>query len=151
MWSRVEQNCLVIESSGRRALFDTGMGSSKLFGPGSGQLLAGLHEAEIDPASINVLVLTHAHSDHCWGTIGDDGRPNFPNAEIRLAEAEYAFWKAAPTAQGRRAIAGFHKHVAALRDCIRFVRNGEQVMPCVYAWATPGHTPGHMAYLFDPE
>src|ERR1043166_5176498 len=72
----VEQNCLLLEMSGRRVLFDNGMGSSKLYGPDSGQLLASLAEANVNPAAIDALVLTHAHSDHCWGTMRDDGTPN---------------------------------------------------------------------------
>src|SRR5215469_8321207 len=70
---RVEQNCLVLETGGRRVLFDNGLGSEKLYGPDSGQLLASLAEAGVDPAAIDAMVLTHAHSDHCWGTMGDDG------------------------------------------------------------------------------
>ena len=85
---RVAQNCLLLHTAGKRVLFDNGMGSSKLFGPDSGQLLHSLAEAGIDPASIDALVLTHAHSDHCWGTMRDDGVPNYPNATIYMAQAE---------------------------------------------------------------
>jgi len=35
-----------------------------------------------------------------------------------------------------------------LRDRITLIRDGEEFLPGVTAWATPGHTPGHMAYLF---
>ena len=38
----VEQNCLLLETAGKRVLFDNGMGSSKLFGPDSGRLLDSL-------------------------------------------------------------------------------------------------------------
>ena len=47
---QVEQNCLLLETAGKRVLFDNGMGSSKLFGPDSGQLLDSLAEAGVDPA-----------------------------------------------------------------------------------------------------
>ena len=78
----VEQNCLLLETGGKRALFDNGMGTDTMFGSEAGRLLANMREAGVDPASIDALVLTHAHSDHCWGTMGDDGTPNFPNATI---------------------------------------------------------------------
>ena len=42
---RVEQNCLLLDTGGKRVLFDNGMGSEKLFGPDSGQLLGSLGEA----------------------------------------------------------------------------------------------------------
>lgn len=147
---RVEQNCLLLETGGKRALFDNGMGTSKLFGPHSGRLLGSLGEAGIDPASITALVLTHAHSDHCWGTMRDDGVPNYPNATIYMAEAELAFWQSDPPGERReRSLAGVRKHLLPLRDRIRLLRDGEEFLPGVQAWLTPGHTPGHMAYLFD--
>jgi glyoxylase-like metal-dependent hydrolase (beta-lactamase superfamily II) len=146
---RVEQNCLLIETDGRRALFDNGLGSEKLYGPDSGRLLASLAEAGVDPASIDAMVLTHAHSDHCWGTMGDDGSPNFPNATIFIAQAELDYWESDPPGERReRSIAGVRRHLLPLRDRIRFIRDGEEFLPGVQAWHTPGHTPGHMAFLF---
>ena len=145
---RVEQNCLVLNSAGRLALFDNGLGSTHLYGRDSGQVLNSLRAAGIDPASIEALVLTHAHSDHCWGTMGDDGQPNFPNAQIYMAETELAFWMSNPPGQRReRSIAGVRKHLLPLQDRIRFVRDGEEFLPGVQAWLTPGHTPGHMSFL----
>jgi glyoxylase-like metal-dependent hydrolase (beta-lactamase superfamily II) len=147
---RVEQNCLLLETGGRRALFDNGLGSQKLYGPDSGKLLVSLLQAGIDPASIDALVLTHAHSDHCWGTMGDDGTPNFPNATLYMAQEELDFWTSDPPSERlERSVAGFEKHILPLRERIRFVRDGEAFLPGVQAWLTPGHTPGHMAYLFD--
>ncbi len=146
---RVEQNCLLLETGGKRVLFDNGLGSEKLYGPDSGQLLASLTDAGVDPASIDAMVLTHAHSDHCWGTMGDDGTPNFPNATIYISQAEMAFWESNPPGERReRSIAGVRKHLLPLRDRMRFIRDGEEFLPGVQAWYTPGHTPGHMAFLF---
>lgn len=146
---RVEQNCLLLETGGKRALFDNGLGSRQLYGPGSGRLLESLREAGIDPASIDAMVLTHAHSDHCWGTMGDDGTPNFPNAVLYLAREELDFWTSDPPSERfERSLAGIRKHLLPLRDRITFVRDGEEFLPGVQAWLTPGHTPGHMSYLF---
>ncbi|HLY90286.1 MAG TPA: MBL fold metallo-hydrolase [Acetobacteraceae bacterium] len=147
---RVEQNCLLLETGGKRVLFDNGLGSEKLYGPDSGKLLASLAEAGVDPASIDGMVLTHAHSDHCWGTIGDDGTPNFPNATLYLSNAEIEYWQSNPPGERRqRGIAGVRKHLLPLRDRMRFIRDGEEFLPGVQAWFTPGHTPGHLAFLFS--
>lgn len=145
----IDQNCLLLEIGGKRVLFDNGLGSEKLYGPHSGQLLASLREAGVDPASIDALVLTHGHCDHCWGTMGDDGTPNFPNATLYLAREEIEFWNSGitdPSLAGD--VAGVAKHLLPLRDRMVFVRDGEEFLPGVQAWLTPGHTPGHMAYLF---
>ncbi len=147
---QVEQNCLLLQTGGKRVLFDNGMGSSKLFGPDSGQLHASLAEAGIDADAVDALVLTHAHSDHCWGTMRDDGTPSFPNAAVYLAQAEWEFWMSNPQGDRRdRTLEGFRKHLLPLHDRIQLVRDGQEFLPGVQAWLTPGHTPGHMAYLFD--
>ena len=146
----VEQNCLLLETGGKRALFDNGMGTDTMFGTESGRLLANMREAGIDPASIDAVVLTHAHSDHCWGTMGDDGTPNFPNATIYMADAELNFWaEAGNPAQDEISQRGVQKHLLPLRERIVTIRDGESCLPGVQAWLTPGHTPGHLAFLID--
>ena len=146
----VEQNCLLLETGGKRALFDNGMGTDTMFGTESGRLLANMREAGVDPASIDAVVLTHAHSDHCWGTMGDDGMPSFPNATIYMAEAELDFWaEAGNPAQDEISQRGVQKHLLPLRERIVTVRDGQSFLPGVQAWLTPGHTPGHLAFLID--
>jgi glyoxylase-like metal-dependent hydrolase (beta-lactamase superfamily II) len=147
---RVEQNCLLLETGGKKVLFDNGLGSEKLYGPDSGKVLDSLRSAGVSPEEIDAVVLTHGHSDHCWGTMGDDGTPNFPNATLYLSQAELDFWTADQTdSRMARSVAGVKKHILPLRDRIRLIRDEEEFLPGVHALATPGHTPGHMAFLFD--
>jgi glyoxylase-like metal-dependent hydrolase (beta-lactamase superfamily II) len=147
---RVEQNCLLLRTAGKTLLFDNGLGSEKLYGPDSGRLLESLHEAGIAPAEIDAVVLTHCHSDHCWGTMSDDGAPNFPNATLYLSQAELDFWTSdSPEQRSARSVAGVRKHILPLRDRITLIDDEQEFLPGVHALATPGHTPGHMAFLFD--
>jgi glyoxylase-like metal-dependent hydrolase (beta-lactamase superfamily II) len=140
----------LLETAGKKVLFDNGLGSEKIYGPDSGRLLDSLREAGVEPSEIDAMVLTHAHSDHCWGTMGDDGTPNFPNATLYLSREELDFWtSAASESRMTRTIAGVRKHILPLRDRIQLIRDEEEFLPGVHALATPGHTPGHLAFLFD--
>ena len=59
------------------------------------------------------------------------------------------YWESNPPGERReRSIAGVRRHLLPLRDRMRFIRDGEEFLPGVQAWHTPGHTPGHMAFLF---
>ena len=97
--------------------------AEKLYGPDSGRLLDSLREAGVAPSEIDAMVLTHGHSDHCWGTMGDDGTPNFPNATLYLSHAELDFWtSAAAEPRLTRGSAGVRKHILPLRDRIQIIR-----------------------------
>jgi glyoxylase-like metal-dependent hydrolase (beta-lactamase superfamily II) len=81
----LQQNALVINTGHVVALFDTGLGTDKMFGPDTGRLPANVRAAGIDPKDVDAVVLTHAHPDHCFGLMADDGVRIFPNAQIYMA------------------------------------------------------------------
>jgi hypothetical protein len=49
----IEQNIPLLTSSWKRILFETGIGSLKMFGPHSGRLQTSLQDAGIDPGSVD--------------------------------------------------------------------------------------------------
>jgi glyoxylase-like metal-dependent hydrolase (beta-lactamase superfamily II) len=143
---RIEQNILLVNIDGALVLFDNGMGSSQLFGPHTGRLLESLADAGVGADEIDVLVLSHAHPDHCWGTMRDDGTPAFLSAAIYMAEVELRFWENCTDPAMSEVVKGVAKHLAPLRDRIRFFTDGQEFLPGLRAIAAPGHTPGHTIF-----
>jgi glyoxylase-like metal-dependent hydrolase (beta-lactamase superfamily II) len=150
----IEQNALVVNTGAKLVLIDTGLGFRKVYGPRSGHLLANLRAAGIDPASIEVVALSHAHPDHVWGLAGEDGMPNFPNAQIHITQADLEYWtdeaKLSHPALGRY-IGHIRDTLLPLRDRMIFLRDGQDVVPGVQALSTPGHTVGHTSFVIDSQ
>jgi glyoxylase-like metal-dependent hydrolase (beta-lactamase superfamily II) len=150
----MDQNTLLINTGNQLVLFDTGDGGSKMFGPKSGRQLANLKAAGIDPKDIDAVVLTHAHADHCWGIMSAGGAPNFPNAQIYMAQADFDFWTDEAKAKGdmmKPMIEGTRRHLLPNKDRLVFVKDGQEFLPGIQAMAAPGHTVGHMVYVITSD
>jgi len=154
----LEQNSLILNTGRQLILFDTGMGdsmgpASQMFGPTTGRLLRNMRAAGIEPSQIDVVALTHAHCDHCWALVDADGNRNFPNAQVAITETDLTFWTDDANKRGPDFmvpfIDGAKKNLAAYRDRMIMVRDGQEVVPGVTAIATPGHTLGHVVYVIS--
>ncbi|MFH5926457.1 MBL fold metallo-hydrolase [Roseomonas xinghualingensis] len=154
----LEQNTLVLNTGRQLILFDTGMGDSmgadsRMFGPTTGRLLANLRVAGIQPEQIDLVVLSHAHCDHCWALVDAEGKLNFPNAQVALSEADLRYWTDDGNKRGPAFMTAFidgaKKNLSAYRDRMVMVRDGAEVAPGITAIATPGHTVGHMCYAIS--
>jgi glyoxylase-like metal-dependent hydrolase (beta-lactamase superfamily II) len=150
----LEQNVLVVNFGERLVVFDLGMGSLKLFGPGTGKLVANLRAAGIDPASVDALVMSHAHIDHCGGVMADDGSRNFPNAQLYIAQADFDYWTddgKVPANYPVRDVFLNHakKNLLPNRDRIHFFKDGQEFLPGVTALSAPGHTVGHTIFMIS--
>ncbi len=147
----LEQNILVITINGKTVLFDTGMGTVKAFGPTTGQMMATLKGAGINPAGVDAIVLSHAHIDHCGGVMSAEGKRNFPNAQIYITQADYEYWTDAATVGPK--LKTFweqaRKNLTPNRDRIRFVKDHEEFLPGVTALYAPGHTIGHCLFMIN--
>lgn len=148
----------VLVNTGREiVLFDTGNGAAGFVPrPAGGRLGALLRPAGFAPEDIDVVVLTHCHSDHIGGLM-EDGQRLFPNARYVLGAAEYAFWTkderlAAPPADNEyKSALVFRSNLLPLAERTTFVKPGDEVVPGIRAVAAFGHTPGHLAFHVESE
>lgn len=149
-------NCLLVEWAGsdRRAIIETGHGpkygekEQKIFAiDPSHWLKPTLEAAEVDPASITDVVVTHLHFDHAGGlTYEVDGRLRltFPKARVHVQRQEH-----------RDAREGFGIMTATYREesfapldeagAWHLVDGEVEVIPGVVVMPTPGHTRGHQS------
>jgi glyoxylase-like metal-dependent hydrolase (beta-lactamase superfamily II) len=145
----------VVNTRDKLVLIDTGMGASTMFGASTGKLLNSLKTAGIDPKDVDAVLLTHAHCDHCWGIMGDDGSRHFPNAQIYMSEADHAFWTdeaklaVKDPAYIKPFVEGARKNLLPNRDRIVFVKDGQEVVPGIQAMTAAGHTVGHTIYMIN--
>ena len=147
----LEQNILIMNVGDKTVLFDTGMGSSKLFGPTTGKLLATMKQAGIDPKDVDAIVMSHAHIDHCGGCMADDGSRNFPNAQYYISQVDYDTWtdpaKVPDTL--KTFLEQARKNLVPNRDRMVFFKDGQEFLPGIQAIATPGHTLGHTIFMIS--
>jgi glyoxylase-like metal-dependent hydrolase (beta-lactamase superfamily II) len=138
-------NAYAINTGDALVLVDTGTASA--MGPTLGKLLANLAAAGIEPAMVDTIFITHLHPDHANGLVDAQGRAVFPNAELVLAEKEYAFWhdegmmSQAP-AEAKPFFQAARSAVKPYDSRIRKITEGE-IAPGLTALLAPGHTPGH--------
>ncbi|MEO1532904.1 MAG: MBL fold metallo-hydrolase [Pseudomonadota bacterium] len=149
----LEQNILVVDAGDQRILFDTGMGTSDMFGPTPGKLMSSLAAAGIAPETITAILCTHGHCDHVWGIMSDAGERIFPNAQIWISEADFDFWtdeaklSATDPAWMPAFVEGARRNLMPNQDRMKFFKDGEEFLPGVQALFAPGHTVGHTAFI----
>jgi glyoxylase-like metal-dependent hydrolase (beta-lactamase superfamily II) len=81
----------IARTGGKTILFDAGTGGQ--VGPGTGLMADNMKAAGIDPASVTTVLVSHFHPDHISGLMAKDtNAPIYPNAELVMPEAEYAWW-----------------------------------------------------------
>ncbi len=142
-------NAFLLTVNGKRVLVDAGSGST--MGPTLGKLPDNLRAIGVPPESIDYVLLTHIHPDHSNGLVDDDGRANFPNADLVVNGEDLRFWverepQTSDNEFRQRNMAAARRAFAPYRDRVRAIGNGE-VLPGIAAHPQPGHTPGHTGWL----
>ena len=143
-------NPVVINTGSKLVLIDAGFGPDA--GAPVGLLVANMAAAGIDPGAIDIVVLSHLHPDHCNGIRSKQGL-TFPNAEIKVPSADWAFWmsadnmaKAQDNAMMKAYFANTRTVFDGLADRVVKYNWGQEVAPGITALDTSGHTPGHTSF-----
>jgi glyoxylase-like metal-dependent hydrolase (beta-lactamase superfamily II) len=150
----LDVNSFLVRHNSKLILSDAGTGQGlQPVQKNLGQLPANLRALGAPPAAIDIIMLTHLHSDHSLGLVDEQGRAVFPKAELLIHEVEAAFWldRALQPGDPERIVGNSNKQRATLapyKGRIRRIKDGE-VLPGITAMMRPGHTPGHTNWLIQ--
>jgi glyoxylase-like metal-dependent hydrolase (beta-lactamase superfamily II) len=133
-------NCYLVEAGGRRILIETGGGSRHdARSRERMRMPADWGAIPVEASSIDIVVNSHLHWDHCGGNTMGDGEPAFPNARYFAPRGEHAH------AQERLA-----RDAVSYRDinyepliasgCMTLVDGNCEIAPGIQMLVTAGHT-----------
>jgi len=134
---------LVVNTGEHRVLVD--MGAGNLF-PTTGRLVQNMKAAGIEPAEIDMVIITHAHPDHIGGTLDDEGSLVFPSAHYYIWKDEWDFWfsETAFAKAPEIFVKIARKNLEPIKDRVSLLEHESEILPGIRVIAASGHTPGHM-------
>jgi glyoxylase-like metal-dependent hydrolase (beta-lactamase superfamily II) len=145
----LQLNTILVNTGDKLVLIDAGGGIDGKFQKTAGALPANLAAAGYAPGDIDLILLTHGHSDHLWGISDrENASPLFPSAEFVANETEVKFWNAPElTAKVSPALKPevTRANLKLASPRLRLIKAGAEVAPGVTTIDTAGHTPGHMS------
>lgn len=145
-------NCLVVETPAGRVVVETGIGERvddktramrAYEGPA---VLPALRTAGFDPATVDVVLMSHLHFDHAGGLLDAAGARAFPRARIVAQRAE---WEIAFSENSRVVASYVQAELALVRDwgAEGWADGEREILPGVSVVPTGGHSAGHQAII----
>ena len=145
-------NCLLVETPSGRVLIETGIGERvtdkvrEMRRYEGRPIVPALDAAGFDPATIDIVAMSHLHFDHAGGLLRSDGSKAFPRARIVAQRTE---WDIALD-DNSRIVASYDQ--PELRLAHEWGSGGAvdgevELLPGVSVVRTGGHSKGHQAIV----
>jgi glyoxylase-like metal-dependent hydrolase (beta-lactamase superfamily II) len=148
----------VVNTGPKLVLIDTGLGPAayEQTKGAVGQLHTNLVAAGIDRNTVDVVIISHFHPDHINGLLTADNKAAFPNAEIMVPAAEWAYWTddgkisklpAGGLLEGQ--LKNIRRVFGALGNKVTQYQPDKELAPGITSYATYGHTLGHTSHILS--
>lgn len=149
-------NCLLIETPAGRVLVETGIGERvndkvrQIRAYEGDAVVPALEAAGFDPATVDVVAMSHLHFDHAGGLLRADGSRAFPRARIVAQRAE---WEIALGTNSRLVASYDQPELRLVHDwgAAGWSDGEHELLPGVTVIPTGGHSGGHQAILVRGE
>ncbi len=149
--------CLLVETTQKKVLIDTGLGdkqSEKFFSyyylNGDDSLEKSLAQSGFRPEEITDVILTHLHFDHCGGAVKAGGRLAFPNATYWVSGPQWQ-WAMHPNQREKASFLLENLEPLEKSGQLRFVDSDTFFSKNIQLRFYHGHTEGLMVPFIDCE
>ncbi len=139
-------NCILLEKENKRVLIETGYGGGwsekevDMFGMNGVTILDALEEHDIEPASIDCVILSHLHFDHAAGI------KLLPNAKVIVQKQE---WEDANNNRSTMSRTYLPRVLDSIRPRIKVVDGNTKVFDDIQLTPRIGHTWGLQSIEFQ--
>ncbi len=147
-------NALLLRSGTQVILFDCG----GQVAPTSGKLVENLKASGVHPDQVSKVIISHAHPDHIFGAVDEQGRSVFKNASFLIHEQELAFWTGAdaqmpksllPAETQKWMLENVKLKLDVIKPQIQTFKANSDLGHGVSAVDLAGHTAGHSGFLIS--